>query len=468
MVFSSMSFLGLFLPFVLVTYYITSKFSDKVCYLNYLLLAFSLLFYAWGEPVWILAMIFTAIVDYTNGKSIARARVQGRPMRRYLMASVVINLGILFVFKYLDFTLSTVNHLLDINLPILEISMPIGISFYTFQSLSYVIDLYRGRAGVQRNFFNYLLYVSMFPQLVAGPIVRYVDIEAQIRSRKVEQEDLIYGIKRFIIGLGKKVLLANNAGKGVGLIFGPNISELPMMSAWLGVILFTFQIYFDFSGYSDMAIGLGRMFGFKYNENFNYPYISKSVTEFWRRWHISLGTYFKDYVYIPLGGNKKYKFRNIFIVWFLTGLWHGASWNFIIWGLYYGVILMIEKQLMEQNIGKYKIVGNIYTLVLVVFGWGIFYFDDTSMLIGFIQAFFHINNASLYDAKTISVFMDYLILLPVFVIGATPLPASVFKILPRDSRALQLAQAIMIMALGLVSFLYLVGESYNAFLCFRF
>jgi alginate O-acetyltransferase complex protein AlgI len=465
MVFSSLVFLGLFLPAVLLAYYATLRFSGNFGILNKILLVSSLFFYSWGEPLWIVALLFTASVDYANGRRMV-ATGSGRAAKRVLITSIAINLGILFLFKYLGFFVDILNGLPGVELPAVSIEMPIGISFYTFQSLSYIIDLYRGKIGVQRNYFNYLLYVSMFPQLVAGPIVRYKDIESQIGSRSVSFASFGMGAQRFCVGLGKKVLLANAAGAAANRLLDGDLSAVSPVAAWIGIVFFAFQIYFDFSGYSDMAIGLGGMFGFRYGENFRYPYISASITEFWRRWHISLGSFFRDYLYIPLGGNRRAQLRNIFVVWFLTGLWHGASWNFIAWGLYYGLLLILEKRFaaLLDRIPRFVRWG--FTMLIVLYGWGIFYFVDTARLAQFSKAFFFANGVFDIGMKTASVFFGNLWLFPFFILGSTPLPRLLMQS-PKGGAAELLKAALVVVSLA-VCFLMLVGESYNPFLYFRF
>lgn len=338
----------LFLPICLLLYFILHGIKAR----NYLLLVMSLLFYAWGEPKWIILMIVTTLIDYGAGLLVDQYR--GQKLAKWALAgSVVITLSFLAVFKYLGFFNQNLNQIFGAELPTQIFNLPIGISFYTFQAITYVVDVYRGKAQVQRSYANLLLYVALFPQLIAGPIVRYTDIAAQLENREMTLPGFSKGITRFVTGLGKKVLLANIAGQVATSLIGGDLSKASVLGAWLGIFAYTFQIYFDFSGYSDMAIGLGHMFGFTYVENFNYPYISKSITEFWRRWHISLSTFFRDYVYIPLGGNRRHQLRNMFIVWALTGLWHGASWNFVLWGLYYFVFLHIpSKKLPEQGTGE--------------------------------------------------------------------------------------------------------------------
>src|SRR5574344_710624 len=346
MVFSSIPFIFFFLPLFLIIYYLV---PNK--YKNYILLIFSLIFYAWGEPIYILLMIFTTYMDYLNGRVYLKS---GNHKKKYLIISLVIDLGLLFFFKYSDFLIGTINTLFNINIPLLNLGLPIGISFYTFQTLSYSIDVYRGNVEPEKNYLRYLTYVSMFPQLIAGPIVRYDSISHELVNRKINFTMISNGFTRFLIGLFKKVLLANNIGY-LFTVISTNYVNSSVLLLWLGIISFTFQIYFDFSGYSDMAIGLGKMLGFNFLENFNYPYIAKSITDFWHRLHISLSTWFRDYLYIPLGGNRCSiikNIRNILIVWALTGLWHGASYNFLLWGIYYGIILIIEKFILNKYIDK--------------------------------------------------------------------------------------------------------------------
>lgn len=366
----------LFLPICLLLYFILHGIKAR----NYLLLVMSLLFYAWGEPKWIILMIVTTLIDYGAGLLVDQYR--GQKLAKWALAgSVVITLSFLAVFKYLGFFNQNLNQIFGAELPTQIFNLPIGISFYTFQAITYVVDVYRGKAQVQRSYANLLLYVALFPQLIAGPIVRYTDIAAQLENREMTLPGFSKGITRFVTGLGKKVLLANIAGQVATSLIGGDLSKASVLGAWLGIFAYTFQIYFDFSGYSDMAIGLGHMFGFTYVENFNYPYISKSITEFWRRWHISLSTFFRDYVYIPLGGNRRHQLRNMFIVWALTGLWHGASWNFVLWGLYYFVFLAIEKLFLGKFLEKLPaVVGHAYALFIIVVGWVFFYFDDVSRL----------------------------------------------------------------------------------------
>lgn len=465
MVFSSLVFLGVFLPAVLLAY----NLSRNVTYRNIILVISSLIFYAWGEPMWVLALLFTGCSDYVLGRIIGRY-IGTKKASAALAASVIIDVGILAVFKYSGFIAENLNYVTGGGIPIPAFGLPIGISFYTFQTLSYTIDTYRGKTPPQKSLLKYLAYLSMFPQLVAGPIVRYVDVAKQLEKRSVTLESFSAGAMRFAAGLSKKVILANMTGDVAKLLFAEKaLSSLSVGSAWLGILMYTFQIYFDFSGYSDMAIGMGKMLGFDFPENFRYPYISGSVTEFWRRWHISLGSFFRDYVYIPLGGNRRHHIRNIFVVWFLTGLWHGASWNFIFWGLYYGILLFIEKKLFGGRLLRLpRVIGTVYTFIIVMFGWGLFYFTDFSQLGIFITHAFGIN-AKLYDLMTVSTLTKNLWLIIVCFIAATPLPKIIYtKTLARTPAGAQIFGSVLMIASFAVCYIMLVGQTFNPFLYFRF
>lgn len=471
MVFSSLNFMYLFLPICLLLYFILHGIKAR----NYLLLAMSLLFYAWGEPKWIILMIVTTLIDYGAGLLVDQYR--GQKLAKWALAgSVVITLSFLAVFKYLGFFNQNLNQIFGAELPTQIFNLPIGISFYTFQAITYVVDVYRGKAQVQRSYANLLLYVALFPQLIAGPIVRYTDIAAQLENREMTLPGFSKGITRFVTGLGKKVLLANIAGQVATSLIGGDLSKASVLGAWLGIFAYTFQIYFDFSGYSDMAIGLGHMFGFTYVENFNYPYISKSITEFWRRWHISLSTFFRDYVYIPLGGNRRHQLRNMFIVWALTGLWHGASWNFVLWGLYYFVFLAIEKLFLGKFLEKLPaVVGHVYALFIIVVGWVFFYFDDVSRLGQMLKLMFGFSGqAGILPTDTV-LLKNHLVFFLVAIIACIPVSKLVKALLIRFSRkgpvqeSLAGAAGILYdVALLFFSTAALVGASYNPFLYFRF
>ena len=462
MVFSSLTFICLFLPAALLFY----NLSGNITYKNAVLALFSLVFYAWGEPVWVVLLIFSAALDYSMGLIIDRHYATNKA-RAALGCSLALNLGILAVFKYSPFIVENLNLLLPVKLPVPNVSLPVGISFYTFQTLSYTIDLYRGKTRVQRSLLSYITYLSMFPQLVAGPIVRYSDIAWELKHRRFSSSDFAAGAKRFTAGLCKKVILANNAGDAAGMLLSAAIPTTA--SSWLGIILYTFQIYFDFSGYSDMAIGMGRMLGFHFLENFDYPYIAKNITEFWRRWHISLSTFFRDYVYIPLGGNRFRPVRNIIIVWLLTGLWHGASWNFVAWGAFYAILLLIEKYPLKHVI---KHIPSpfcyVYTMFFVIIGWGIFYFTDTAELVSFFRHAFGMG-CDLWDLTTVSAFCSNLWIIVLCVIASTPIPKVIFTHLCKVSPAFAAAAEPAAVAAGfIISFLLLTGQTYNPFLYFRF
>lgn len=420
-------------------------------------------------------MIVTTLIDY--GAGLLVDQYQGQKLAKWALAgSVVITLSFLAVFKYLGFFNQNLNQIFGAELPTQIFNLPIGISFYTFQAITYVVDVYRGKAQVQRSYANLLLYVALFPQLIAGPIVRYTDIAAQLENREMTLPGFSKGITRFVTGLGKKVLLANIAGQVATSLIGGDLSKASVLGAWLGIFAYTFQIYFDFSGYSDMAIGLGHMFGFTYVENFNYPYISKSITEFWRRWHISLSTFFRDYVYIPLGGNRRHQLRNMFIVWALTGLWHGASWNFVLWGLYYFVFLAIEKLFLGKFLEKLPaVVGHAYALFIIVVGWVFFYFDDVSRLGQMLKLMFGFSGqAGVLPTDTV-LLKNHLVFFLVAIIACIPVSKLVKALLIRFSRkgpvqeSLAGAAGILYdVALLFFSTAALVGASYNPFLYFRF
>ena len=472
MIFSSLLFLFRFLPIVLVLYFAAPR-----KYRNLILFLVSLVFYAWGEPVYILLMLVSILITWSGGLAVDHFLERGQTgkAKASLIVSVTAALSLLFFFKYANFVLRTVNSLTGRDFKLLALTLPIGISFYTFQTISYIIDVYRGDAKVQRNFISYGAYVTMFPQLIAGPIVQYRTIDAQLRRRNETASEFAEGVNRFIVGLGKKVLLANSAGELWEQIRAMDPSTLPVATAWIGIAAFTFQIYFDFSAYSDMAIGLGHMFGFRFLENFNYPYESKSVTEFWRRWHISLGTWFREYVYIPLGGNRRgtaILLRNIMIVWLLTGIWHGADWNFLIWGLYYGVLLIIEKLFLSKYLEKLPgAVRHIYCMFIVMFGWFIFSACDIADPIGYMKAMF--GGGGAFAARgTVYLLMTNAVMFVIWIIGSTKLPSKCAgKILEKAggsnfvSVILRFAYYIPVFILSVA---YLVDASYNPFLYFRF
>ena len=464
MLFSSISFLYYFLPAVLVLYFVVPK-----CLKNTVLLLSGLVFYAWGEPIYVFLMIGSILFAYVMGLLTQRFR---RQAKLFLVLSVAVNLGLLAFFKYTDFFITNFNAATGLSLPLLRISLPIGISFYTFQTMSYNIDVYRGTVSAQRNPISLGAYVSMFPQLIAGPIVRYSDINDQLNSRTHSLEDISAGIRRFIIGLGKKVLIANTLGELTDLF--RNSQDLSVLFFWLYAIAFCLQIYFDFSGYSDMAIGLGRIFGFRFSENFNYPFVSSSITEFWRRWHISLGTWFRDYVYIPLGGNRvklPRHFLNIFVVWFLTGFWHGASWNFILWGLYFAVLLMAEKFFLLKHLEKSRVLSHVYVMLLVVFSFVLFNADGLSGAVHDLGGMFGAGGIPAISAESIYYLRSYLLIFLLAIIGATPLPKRFterFRSNAMGAKIMNIAEPVFCAVLLLVVTAYLVDGSFNPFLYFRF
>lgn len=467
MVFSGILFITRFLPLVLAIYFVVpKKFRNLVLFLS------SILFYAWGEPVYILLMCFTICIDYIFGLIIDRQMSLGNRTKAKisLTAAIISNLLLLGFFKYANFTINTVNSITGAGFEIIKIALPIGISFYTFQSLSYVIDVYRGDTKVQKNILDFGTYVVLFPQLIAGPIVRYRTVAEEMKGRVENRADFSKGISRFIIGLGKKVLLANNAGLLWDAVNSLTAGEMSVASFWLGILAFTFQIYFDFSGYSDMAVGMGLMLGFHFEENFNYPYMSRSITEFWRRWHISLSTWFKEYVYIPLGGNRKgivKQIRNIIIVWLLTGFWHGASWNFVAWGLYYGFILIIEKVFLLKVLEKIPaFVRHVYTMFLVIIGWVLFSFDSFSDGANYIAGMFG-GGYKLINTNFHYLLANNLILLIFLILGSTDFPK---KIVEKISK-IRISKVINIIVLEIIlctCIAYLVADTYNPFLYFRF
>ena len=468
MVFSSLVFLYIFLPLCLAAYFIPKSIRVR----NVVLLLFSLVFYAWGEPVYILLMVATTAVDFFAGLFIEKYRGT-KKAKLFLALAVILTLSSLGLFKYYDFFTTAANSLFSVRIPLLGVALPIGISFYTFQALTYVVDVYRDKVPVQTSFYKLLLYVSMFPQLIAGPIVRYSDVCEQIEARTCTVQKAAGGVVRFCIGLLKKTVLANFAGELCEQLFGGDLTTLTVLGAWVGILAYAFQIYFDFSGYSDMAIGLGKIFGFDFPENFRYPYIARSINDFWRRWHITLSTFFRDYVYIPMGGNRKRWAVNMLVVWLLTGLWHGASWNFVLWGLYYFVFLMLEKLWIGERLAKAPVVlGHIYSIVVILIGWVFFYFESLSEIQAFFLAAFGANGFSSVTQRTVIV--NYIAVLPVCAVCALPvLPKArelLLKIRSEKTRRLLISVGQTVFSAGalLVATAALVGSSYNPFLYFRF
>ncbi|HPT90578.1 MAG TPA: MBOAT family O-acyltransferase [Acetivibrio sp.] len=472
MVFSSLFFLCVFLPINIFLYYAVNNNTYK----NAVLIVSSLAFYAWGEPIWISVLVLSALFNYFIGVSIERSR-GSRKGKGILVLAVAVNLFVLGFFKYFGFITESINTLLGISVPVISIGLPIGISFYTFKSISYIVDVYRGEVGAQKSFFKFLLYISLFHNLVAGPIVRYKDIEQDIENRALGFESFSNGVSRFIIGLGKKVIIANRANEFSKAFLDMDYSRLPVLGAWAGILLYAIEIYFDFSGYSDMAIGLGKMYGFNYKENFNYPYIAKSVTEFWRRWHISLTSFFKDYVYIPLGGNRKHHVRNMLVVWLLTGLWHGAGWNFVVWGLYFFVLLVIEKYILLKFEKKIPAVfWRLYFVAAILVGWVFFYHTGIDRAFRFLGIMFGINAPSL-SSPEVGIFLNsYMIFIVIALVGCTPLMKSIFDRIKGSLQRIrigaysvdQLIKSTVNIAILIVSIIMLVGQSYNPFLYFKF
>lgn len=457
MVFSSLIFLFCFLPLFLICYFGVKKRSLR----NIVLLIFSLAFYGYGEPIYLLLMILSIVVNYF----VAIWMDKSDKKKLWLVIDLVFNLGLLFFFKYSNFFLDNLNNLFNLNIEFLSISLPIGISFYTFQILTYVIDVYKGKVGVQKSIINLGCYISAFPQLIAGPIVRYETVNEELSKRCENMELFADGIRRFVIGLFKKAVIANEMAYVADTLFGSNLTSLGFIGVLIGSVAFTLQIYFDFSGYSDMAIGLGKMLGFNYLENFNYPYIARSITDFWRRWHISLSTFFRDYVYIPLGGNRVSKLRhifNLFVVWFLTGLWHGASWNFVLWGLFYFCLLVLEKYLFKPDKWP-KILAHLYTLIFINLGFIIFYFTDLSSLSDAFRSLIGLNGLG-----DVSVLFSLQVLkvrtIVIFILGILASTPIFKKLLSKENRW----SDYIVMILFVISVIFIIASSYNPFIYFRF
>lgn len=469
MVFSSVLFLFRFLPVFFICYYVAPGRMK-----NFILLLGSLFFYAWGEPVYVLLMLFSTLSDYVHGRLIEKYRGGGRA-KLFLASSVFMNLLVLCFFKYADFLIQTVNALVGTSIPLLNLPLPIGISFYTFQTMSYTIDVYRGEAGVQRSLLDFGVFVTMFPQLIAGPIVKYRDVEERLHNRSADICTVSCGMKRFCVGLAKKVLIANNIGELWSEISGMNLGEISALTAWLGILAFAFQIYFDFSGYSDMAIGLGKMMGFNFPENFDYPYLSASVTEFWRRWHISLGSWFREYVYIPLGGNRKGLPRqlvNIFIVWTLTGIWHSAGWSFLLWGLWFAFFLSLEKLFLGKLLsGLPRVAGILYNSLLVLVGWVLFALETPGRIWGYLKAM--AGAGGVLDSQSLYLGRQYIVLFALAAVAATPLFTRLVRRLEHSGTGLgigvyRLGEKVIPVILLILAIAGIVDASYNPFLYFRF
>ena len=467
MLFSSVSFLYYFLPITLILYFVS---KDK--YKNIILLLASLFFYFYGEPKYTVLMLISAFSAYIHGILIEKFREKGYS-KLFLVSGLVVSLGILIVFKYMDFIIKNINYISNSNIKLLRLVLPIGISFYTFQGLSYIVDVYKKDAKVCRSFVDFATYVCLFPQLIAGPIVRYTTIEDELKNRTHSFDKFAYGVNRFVVGLAKKVILANNLGMLVDIMTKSN--EKSVLSYWMVAIFFSLQIYYDFSGYSDMAIGLGRMFGFDFLENFNYPFISKSIKEFWRRWHISLSSFFRDYVYIPLGGNRVSRGRwifNLLIVWSLTGLWHGDSWNFILWGLYFAILLIIENLFLQNILNKLPaLIQHIYAKFFIIISFVIFNNENIKDLWSSLYNMFNFRGLDLYNDFSTYYLKSYTVLLIVSVIGATPILKNIIQKINKNvtgQKVISTINPILNIVLLVVVTAYLIDGSFNPFLYFRF
>lgn len=468
MVFSSMVFLFAFLPIVMLLYY-----AAPMKLRNIILAVSGVFFYAWGEPVYVLMMLLTIAVDFFCGLLLSRYDGNKKARLAVLVLTIILNLGFFVVFKYSSFIITNINDWFNLNINDPKLPLPIGISFYTFQAMSYVIDLYRKEIAVQKNIINFTGYVTMFPQLIAGPIVRYSDIEHEINHREITLTKMSDGVSIFLKGLAKKVLLANNIGMIWTSIKALDYATLPTLTAWIGILAFTFQIYYDFSGYSDMAIGLGKMLGFEFPPNFEHPYLSKSITEFWRRWHMTLGSWFRSYVYIPLGGNRGgtlKTIRNLLIVWALTGFWHGASWNFMFWGLYFGVIIVIERFFLLKHLQKLpKLIQWAYSFLLIVLGWVLFEMNSLSSIGSFMSALFGLNGAGLYNPQSFFYLTSNLVIFVLCAVFSTKLihrPAAwLYKKSEGSYRFVKLSAGLIMLSLSIC---YIATSGYNPFLYFNF
>ncbi len=458
MIFSSILFIFRFLPIALILYYITPQ-----KYKNLILTLLSLVFYSWGEGKYFLIMIASIIIDYTAGRLIYRYKSEIKKKTIVLCISLVFNLGLLFFFKYFNFFIDNINNIFNLAIKGVKITLPLGISFYTFQTMSYSIDVYRGKIVPEKNIINFAAFVTLFPQLIAGPIVKYTDINKEISRRVITKDNVEVGIEKFILGLGRKVLIANNIGMLWTEVEGIGFENISTPLAWLGIISFGLQIYFDFSGYSLMAIGLGKMLGFNFPENFNYPYISRSISEFWRRWQLTLGSWFKEYVYIPLGGNRKGKVRvtfNLFIVWALTGLWHGASYNFLLWGLFFFLLISIEKLGLINFLNKHRVFSHIYTIFLLLIGWTLFAITDFNGICEYLSKLFFYSNGE----EWIYYLRNYGVSLIIAIIFSLPLVSMFYKKIEN----FKWIKTIILMGIFIISVAYLVDATYNPFLYFRF
>lgn len=466
MLFSSVTFIFYFLPLVLIIYYFS---KDKMK--NYILLFFSLIFYAWGGVAYLPILLMSILINYILGLKIDKYKESNKKQKIILILAIIFNIAFLGIFKYTNFIFDNINLIFNSSINVPLINLPIGISFYTFQAMSYVIDVYRGDGKVQKNIFNLALYISMFPQLVAGPIVRYETVDEQIKFRTYNLEKFNYGFERFIMGLFKKVIISNSVGELSMMIYSLGDSNMTVLTAWLGAIGYTLQIFFDFSGYSDMAIGLGKMFGFDFLENFNYPYISRSVGEFWRRWHISLGSWFRDYIYIPLGGNRVkgiLVYRNLAIVWFITGLWHGANWNFIVWGLYFGVFIILERVFLNKFFNKIpKVFSHIYLLVVVIFGWVLFSKPDIRQAIDYISIMLGFGYYNLFNGYTLFFIKQYFFEIIIAILMSVPL-GNYFIKNKKVYRIINYIKPIILILIFIITIIYLVNSTFNPFIYFNF
>ncbi len=455
----------IYLVVVLAVYYVS-----PLRFRNVWLFIVNLVFYAWGEPFYVILMLFSICINYFTGLYVDRYRdTQRDKAKKILVVNIIVNLAMLGFFKYYDLFASTLSLIPGVNIPVLGLTLPIGISFYTFQTMSYPIDVYRGDATLQRNFISFGTFVALFPQLIAGPIVRYKDIADQLNFRASSIEQFASGVRRFCVGLAKKVLIANNIGMLWDIYNSQASAEMTVLGAWMGIAAFSLQLYFDFSAYSDMAIGLGRMLGFEFLENFNYPYISKSVTEFWRRWHMSLGTWFRDYLYIPLGGNrcsKRRQFFNILIVWAATGFWHGANWTFLCWGLYYALFLMVEKAFLLKKLNKAPVIGHIYTLIVAICGWVLFDLPSLSAAGSYYASMFGFAQGGFASAADLFYLKNYAVIFIAAIIASLPLGKKLYNSLPLKVQSV--ISPILIVCVLIISTAYLVDASYNPFLYFRF
>lgn len=469
MVFSSLFFLYLFLPVLLILYFV----FKNTTYRNWVMILFSFAFYAWGEPVWIVLLLIASLIGYVFALGIEKYRGTWLAKAQFVVA-IAVNIAILGFFKYAGFLVDNVNAILPFDIPRPDISLPIGISFFTFEIICYLTDVYKGVIKAPKSPKKLLLYVSFFPHLVAGPIIRYSDIEHQIDNPRVTMAGFSEGISRFMIGLGKKVIIANLLGESVSQVLNPSSGSASVLGIWFGVCLFALQIYFDFSGYSDMAIGLGKMFGFNLRENFNYPYVSKTAGEFWRRWNMSLGGFFRDYVYIPLGGNRRYYLRNLFVVWFLTGFWHGASWNFIIWGLYFGLLIYLERVFLGKLLEKAgAVVSHIYGTLMMLVGWVWFYFTDLSEGLKALAIMFGLYDREFYNLEFQIYFKENLVLFIVAIIASTPLVKWLLNRVADSNPQLNVGLRgvgipVLNVSILIVATILLIGSTYNPFLYYRF